>query len=119
MMAAAKLIGSFCVTGLCGFLVFWLVMRASCRILAVIAQLRQLLVVTLDRGFLLPQDFLDQFVAFAFDGFLLGEEFIDVIFRHGFCIVLRWKTSNEFFSIRRAVRRFGVLGGSQVVKRHT
>jgi len=40
---------------------------AALRVLAVIAQLRQLVVEGLDCGFLLPQDFFDQFVALRFE----------------------------------------------------
>lgn len=86
IVAAARAMSSVCVTGLCGFLVLGPVM-AALRVVGIVAELRQLLIKRLDRGFLLPQHFLDQFVAFALDGLLLGEEFINIVFRHGFYIV--------------------------------
>lgn len=48
-------------------------------VLAVIAQLLQLVIEGLDGGFLLAKDFLDQLVAMGFERLLLGEEFIDRI----------------------------------------
>lgn len=51
-------------------------------VLAVMAQLGQLLIEGLDSGFLLAKDFLYQLVAMGFERLLLGEEFIDRIVGH-------------------------------------
>ena len=51
-------------------------------VLAVMAQLGQLLIEGLDGGFLLAKDFLYQLVAMGFERLLLGEEFIDRIVGH-------------------------------------
>jgi hypothetical protein len=45
----------------------------------VVTEPGQLLIEGLDGGFLLAQDFLDQLVTLAFDGFLLGEKLFDVV----------------------------------------
>ena len=57
-------------------------MAALCGVLAVMAQLGQLLIERLDGGFLLAKDFLYQLVAMGFERLLLGEEFIDRIVGH-------------------------------------
>jgi len=57
-------------------------MAALRGVLAVVAQLRQLFIEGLDRGFLLAQDFLYQLVAVGFERLLFGEEFIDRIVGH-------------------------------------
>ena len=57
-------------------------MAALRGMLAIVAQLRQLLIEGLDGGFLLAKDFLYQFVAMGFERLLLGEEFIDRIVGH-------------------------------------
>ena len=57
-------------------------MAALRGVLAVIAQLGQLVIEGLDSGFLLAKDFLDQLVAMGFERLLLGEEFIDRIVGH-------------------------------------
>src|SRR5258708_2745257 len=59
-----------------------LVMAALRSVLAVVTELRQLVIKDLDGGFLLAKDFLYQLVAMGFERFLLGEEFIDRIVGH-------------------------------------
>ena len=59
-----------------------LVMAALRGVLAVVAELGQLVIEGLDRGFLLTKDFLYQLVAMGFERLLLGEEFIDRIVGH-------------------------------------
>ncbi len=57
-------------------------MAALRRVLAIVAQLLQLVVKNLDGGFLLAKDFLYQLVAMGFERLLLCEEFIDRIVGH-------------------------------------
>jgi len=58
------------------------VVAALRRVLAVVAQLLQLVIEGLDGSVLLAEDFLDQLVAMGFERLLLGEEFIDRIVGH-------------------------------------
>jgi len=60
--------------------VLWVV--AALRMFAVIAQPGELVVEGLDRGFLLAECFLDEFVALRFQSLLIGEKFIDRVVSH-------------------------------------
>ena len=64
------------------FLVVVLWVVAALRMLAVITKPGELVVEGLDRGFLLAECFLDQFVALRFESFLIGEKFIDRVVSH-------------------------------------
>jgi hypothetical protein len=57
-------------------------MAALRSVLAIVAELGQLVIEGLDGGFLLAKDFLYQLVAMGFERLLLGEEFIDRIVGH-------------------------------------
>lgn len=57
-------------------------MAALRGVLAVVAELRQLVIKDLDGGFLLAKDFFYQLVAMGFERLLLCEEFIDRIVGH-------------------------------------
>ena len=59
-----------------------LMMAALRGVLAVVTELRQLVIEGLDGGFLLAKDFLYQLVAMGFERLLLCEEFIDRIVGH-------------------------------------
>lgn len=60
-----------------------LVMAALRGVLAVVTELRQLVIKSLDGGFLLAKKLLDQVVPVGFERLLLGKEFFDVILGHG------------------------------------
>ena len=55
---------------------------AALRMLAVITKPGELVVKGLDRGFLLAECFLDEFMALRFQSLLIGKKFIDRVVSH-------------------------------------